>query len=85
MASGAKTATTALREEVREDVDNAKEAVANLGTTTPDNWWERHEEALRRTADDIEADVKQLARQFTPPVSAGPGRRRGQCAVHLEA
>lgn len=66
VASGAKTATAALREEVREDVDNVKEAVASLGTTTADNWWDRHEQALRRTADDVEADVKQLAKQFAP-------------------
>ena len=77
VASGAKTATTALREEVKEDVENVKAAVANLGTTTPDNWWERHEEALRRTADDIEADVKQLARQFTPPVRPAPADVEG--------
>ena len=50
VASGAKTATAALREEVREDVANVKEAVASLGTTTADNWWDRHEQALRRTA-----------------------------------
>ena len=66
VASGAKTATAALREEVREDVANVKEAVASLGTTTADNWWDRHEQALRRTADDVEADVKQLAKQFAP-------------------
>ena len=66
VASGAKTATAALREEVREDVDNVKQAVASLGTTTADNWWDRHEQALRRTADDVEADVKQLARQIRP-------------------
>ena len=68
VASGAKAATAALREEVKEDVASVKEAVASLGTTTSDNWWQRHEDALRRTADDIEADVKQLAGQFTPPV-----------------
>jgi hypothetical protein len=74
VASGAKTATAALREEVREDVDNVKEAVASLGTTTADNWWDRHEQALRRTADDVEADVKHLAKQFRPvqPAAAVP-------------
>ena len=66
VASGAKTATAALREEVREDVANVKEAVASLGTTTADNWWDRHEQALRRTADDVEADVKHLAKRFAP-------------------
>ena len=59
--SGTRTATTGLREELREDVGNVKEAIADLNTTTPDNWWERHEHAMSRTADDIEADVRRLA------------------------
>ena len=59
--SGAKTATEGLREELREDVGNVKEAIADLNTTTPENWWGRHEQAMNRTADDIEADVRRLA------------------------
>src|SRR6187455_2252457 len=59
--SGTRTATAGLREELREDVGNVKEAIADLNTTTPDNWWERHEHAMSRTADDIEADVRRLA------------------------
>jgi hypothetical protein len=59
--SGSRTATAGLREELREDVGNVKEAVADLNTTTPENWWDRHEQAMRRTADDIEADVRRLA------------------------
>jgi len=59
--SGARTATAGLREELREDVGNVKEAIADLNTTTPDNWWGRHEHAMIRTADDIEADVRRLA------------------------
>jgi len=59
--SGARTATAGLREELREDVGNVKEAIANLNTTTAENWWDRHERAMNRTADDIEADVRRLA------------------------
>jgi archaellum component FlaC len=56
-----KTPTAGLREELKEDVSNVKLAVNDLKTTTPDNWWERHEQALNRVADDVEADVSRLA------------------------
>ncbi len=56
-----KTPTAGLREEVKEDVANVKNAVAGLQTTTPENWWDRHEQAMKRTADDIETDVRRLA------------------------
>ena len=59
--SGRRTATTGLQEEVKEDVTNVKQAVADLRTTTPENWWEREEHAMMRTVDDIDADVRRLA------------------------
>lgn len=59
--SGRRTATAGLQEEVKEDVANVKQAVADLRTTTPENWWERHEHAITRTVDDIDADVRRLA------------------------
>jgi hypothetical protein len=61
VATGRRTATAGLREEVKEVVANVKEAVRDLGTTTPENWWDRHEHAMARTADDIEADVRRIA------------------------
>jgi outer membrane murein-binding lipoprotein Lpp len=61
-----KTPTAGLREELKEDVSQVKQAVNDLKTTTPDNWWSRHEEAIRRTADDIEADVARLAGKVKP-------------------
>jgi len=67
VASGKRTATTGLREELKEDVTNVKEAVASLETTTADNWWERNEQAMTRTADDIEADVKRIAGSVPSP------------------
>jgi len=59
--SGRRTATAGLQEEVKEDVANVKQAVADLRTTTPENWWERQEHAMTRTVDDIDADVRRLA------------------------
>jgi hypothetical protein len=61
-----KTPTAGLREELKEDVGNVKQAVSDLRTTTPDNWWTRHEAAMKRTADDVEADVSRLAGNVAP-------------------
>jgi hypothetical protein len=62
-----RTATAGLREEVEEDVKNARAAVADLKTTTAENWWERHERALERSIGDVQADVQRLAKQKTTP------------------
>ena len=62
VADKAAMATVGLREELREDVKNARQAVADLRTTTPENWWERHERAMERTAEDIEGDVRRLTK-----------------------
>jgi hypothetical protein len=72
LASGTRTATSSLREEVQEDVNNAKQAVANLSTTTSDNWWQREEDAMRATLDDVAADVKHLGGVVSEPATA-PG------------
>jgi hypothetical protein len=61
-----RTPTAALRAEVKEDVTAVRQAVANLETTTAENWWERHQQATERTVDDIEADV----RHFVPKLKA---------------
>jgi hypothetical protein len=66
VVSGSRTATAGLREELKEDVANVKSAVNDLRSTTPENWWNRHETAVRRTADDIEQDVTRLAGAVTP-------------------
>jgi hypothetical protein len=58
--------TAGLRDEVKADVTAAREAVANLKTTTPDNWWDRQEKATARALDDIETDV----RRFVPNARA---------------
>jgi len=73
LAAGKRTATSALREEVQEDVNNVQKAVANLGTTTADNWWEREEAAMRATLDDVGADVKHIGARVAEPAPAAPG------------
>ena len=67
LAANKKVATSGLREEVQEDVTNVKKAVANLSTTTEDNWWEREEEAVRRAVDDVGSDVMRLAGSVAAP------------------
>jgi murein L,D-transpeptidase YcbB/YkuD len=67
LAAGTRTATGGLREEVKEDVANVKEAVANLTTTTADNWWEREEQAMRRAVEDVGSDVKRVAGRVLEP------------------
>jgi len=57
VVSGSRTATTGLREELKEDVTNVKKAVDDLRTTTPDNWWERQEAAMQRSFDDVESEL----------------------------
>jgi hypothetical protein len=58
--------TAGLRAEVQEDIKNTREAIADLKTTNIENWWERHERAMERTADDIEEDVRRLAKTQKP-------------------
>src|SRR5438128_1642421 len=41
--SSGTSGTTVVRDEVKSDAADVKKAVANLRTTTPENWWERHE------------------------------------------
>jgi hypothetical protein len=87
--------TAGLRAEIQEDIKNAREAVADLKTTTLENWWERHERAMERTADDIEEDVRRFAKAKPasqparpPDAAANPGpfeSRRDQFVVRLRA
>ena len=76
--SGDRTATAGLREELKEDVANIKKAVNDLGSTTPETWWDRHEDAIRDTADDVEADVARLAGKVTPDKPADTTNRTGE-------
>jgi hypothetical protein len=62
IADKSATPTAALKAEVKEDVKNIREAVADLKTTTPENWWERHERVMERTAGEIEEDVRRFAK-----------------------
>jgi DNA repair exonuclease SbcCD ATPase subunit len=85
--------TTGLRAEVQEDIKSVRGAVADLKTTTPENWWERHERAIERSAGDIEEDVRRFAKsakgaaaqpETTP--NAGPFEsRRDQFVSRMRA
>lgn len=86
--------TSGLRSEVQEDIKNVREAVANLKTTTLENWWDRHERAMERTADDIEEDVRRFAKSKRPAAAprsdtaAAPGpfeSQRDQYVTRLRA
>jgi archaellum component FlaC len=78
VVSGDRTATAGLREELKEDVTNVKTAVNDLRTTTPENWWDRHEAAMKQTANDIEADVSRLAGKVTPTPPQATSRTTGE-------
>jgi hypothetical protein len=85
--------TAGLRAEVQEDINSVRQAVADLKTTTADNWWERHERAVERAAADIEEDVQRFAKTKRPApaqpetaAAAGPFEsRRDQFVTRLRA
>jgi hypothetical protein len=62
--------TTAVRDEFKSDLDDMKKAVNHLRTTTPENWWDRHQTALKTAIDDVESSVKHFAGTRTPPEPA---------------
>jgi DNA repair exonuclease SbcCD ATPase subunit len=74
---GEAAATAGLREELKEDMTNVRQAVNDLHTTTAENWWERHEQALQQSLDDVEADVKRLAGNL-PPAKPQPTATTGE-------
>ena len=67
--TGAKTASGRLREDVKSDLADLKDAVNDLRTTTADNWWSRHEAALKKAAGEVETDVKAFSatKRLPPP------------------
>ena len=87
--------TAGLQTEIQEDIKNARQAVADLNTTNLENWWDRHERAMERTADDIEEDVRRFAKTKPaavparqPEAAATPGpfeSRRDQFVARLRA
>ena len=70
--SGA-TATSSLHADVKSDMSDLKKAVDNLRTTTPENWWDRHQAALKTAVDEVERDVERFSgtrAQHVPPKNA---------------
>jgi hypothetical protein len=48
-------------------MDDVKDAVSRLRTTTADNWWERHESALETAIDDVDKDVRRFTGRSASP------------------
>jgi len=67
--TGKKT-TTSLRDELKSDMDDVKQAVSNLRTTTAENWWDRHESALETAIGDVAKDVRRFTGAPAPPAPA---------------
>ena len=94
VAEKAAAPTAALRAEVQEDMKSIRSAVADLKTTSAENWWQRHERAMERAADDIEEDVRRFTKGKLAPAAArqpettNPGpfeSRRDQFVTRLRA
>jgi hypothetical protein len=66
---GTSGATARLQRQVKSDMDDVKKAVGNLRTTTPENWWDRHEAALEMAFNDIESDIRRFAGTRALPAS----------------
>ena len=75
--------TKALRAEVDEDMKSIRQAVADLKTTTPENWWERHERAVERALEDVEEDVRRFSK--SKPPAAAPKQPEAAAAGPLES
>lgn len=79
-----RTSTAGLRQEVEEDVKNARAAVADLKTTTEENWWERHARALERSVSDVQADVQRLTSQKPMPETVAKAESAGTAGEFAE-
>ena len=75
------TATDGLRADVKSDMSDLKKAVDNLRTTTPENWWDRHQAALKTAVDEVERDVERFSgirARHVPPKNARVADEGGQ-------
>ena len=67
------SASAAMRTKVTEDLKNARQAIENLKTTTPENWWEREEGVLQQTTAQLERDVRRFTgRPISPTTETKP-------------
>lgn len=75
------SATASMRKEVTRDVNHARQAIENLRTTTPANWWEREEDVLRQTTAELERDVQRFTGQpVRPEAQTKPKSTEGDTA-----
>jgi DNA repair exonuclease SbcCD ATPase subunit len=94
LTKNASKSMEAVRAEVEEDIKNVRQAAADLKTTTPENWWERHEQVMERNVKDIEEDVRRFVKSPPPPAPKAPETpanaapfesRRDRVAARLQA
>jgi TolA-binding protein len=61
-------AATEAKAEIQEMIADVKREVAELRSTSADNWWDRTEQDIESAAGEVEQDVKRFARRWTPDV-----------------
>jgi hypothetical protein len=69
-----KAASGRLHEDVKSDVADVKDAVKDLRSTTAENWWDRHEAAVKKAADEVESDVKAFSATKMLPAPTKPAQ-----------
>ena len=95
LSKQASAASAEVKARVEDDLKDAREALAELRTTTAENWWERQERQIERAAEDLEQDVRRYARSWKAPDSTSPTGtagdtsdwrvRRDQLVARMEA
>jgi len=63
----ARSTTAEWETEIRQELAEIRQALGNLRTTTPQNWWDRTEREFEQAANEVEQDVKRFARRWTEP------------------
>jgi hypothetical protein len=67
-----------VKTRVQDDLKDAREAIAELRTTTAENWWERQERQIERAAENLEQDVRRYARNWKAPDTTGETGTAGE-------
>jgi hypothetical protein len=78
LSQQAETASAEVRTRVEDDLTQAKEAIADLRTTTAENWWERQEQQLERAAEEVEQDVRRYVQNWKAPDSTSETGTAGE-------
>lgn len=62
----AASTAAAARRTIDEELRELRASIDELRTTTAQNWWDRQERQLERTAERVQQDVRRVARSWTP-------------------